>query len=283
MAEGKALGFGGSIVTLGHQYCSFSEAQLRGWASLDGVEIPGRDESGDPLALIAPARLLSLLGFSSVRVLDHSAYEGADILHDLNQPIPDELKGCFGVVLNGGTLEHIFHVPNVLANLHHLTRTGGRIIHIAPSSNQIDHGMYSFSPTFFYDYYSANKYLIRKAYLFECLDWDTPWTVYDYKPGSLDGFQGRIGGGRVLGTFFVAQKTAESTCDVIPQQGYYQSAWVAKTHPAGQPFLEGRLRTLLRQRVPGLWTAVREARRKLSLQASATRHGGPMPPRIGTF
>ena len=63
------------------------------------------------------------------------------------------------MIIDGGTMEHIFHIPNVLNNIYRMLRVGGRIIHISPSSNYVDHGFYSFSPTLFYDFYQTNKFV----------------------------------------------------------------------------------------------------------------------------
>src|ERR1700730_2098842 len=49
--------------------------------------------------------------------LDYSAYEGASIVHDLNAPIPQSLKGRFDAVIEAGALEHIFNFPVAISNL----------------------------------------------------------------------------------------------------------------------------------------------------------------------
>src|ERR1700761_8004235 len=52
-----------------------------------------------------------------IKSLDYSSYEGADVLHDLNKPIPDSWYGKYDVVIEAGTLEHIFNFPVAVANL----------------------------------------------------------------------------------------------------------------------------------------------------------------------
>src|SRR3546814_6352081 len=53
--------------------------------------------------------LFGELGFSQTESIDISAYEGCTHLADLNvSPIPDHLRQRFGLIYNGGTLEHIF-------------------------------------------------------------------------------------------------------------------------------------------------------------------------------
>ena len=41
---------------------------------------------------------LCLLGATRIESIDRSDYEQATILHDMNQPIPDALKGSFSLV-----------------------------------------------------------------------------------------------------------------------------------------------------------------------------------------
>jgi len=86
------------------------------------------------------------LKVAEVNTLDYSAYEGADLLHDLNQPIRDHLQGKFDVVVEAGSLEHVFNFPIAIANLMRMTRVGGMVSVSTPSNNLCGHGFYQFSP-----------------------------------------------------------------------------------------------------------------------------------------
>ena len=62
--------------------------------------------------------LFQALRFDSVTSIDYSAYEGSSVILDLNAAeTPDALHAQFDFVFDGGTMEHIFHVPNVLKHL----------------------------------------------------------------------------------------------------------------------------------------------------------------------
>jgi len=54
---------------------------------------------------------LGLLGANRVDSIDYSTYEGASIIHNLNEPLPSDLRQQFSAVFDGGTLEHVFDVP----------------------------------------------------------------------------------------------------------------------------------------------------------------------------
>ncbi|MBA2494397.1 MAG: hypothetical protein H0V31_06845 [Acidobacteria bacterium] len=90
------------------------------------------------------------LGAEEISAMDISDYENAAILHDLNQPIGDELKEKFTFVLDGGTLEHIFNFPTALSNAMKMVEVGGHLVIITGGNNFLGHGFYQFSPELFY-------------------------------------------------------------------------------------------------------------------------------------
>lgn len=90
------------------------------------------------------------LGAEEIQAMDFSDYEGAEILHDLNKPIGDELKEKFTFVLDGGTTEHVFNFPTALANAMEMVAVGGHLVIITGGNNFLGHGFYQFSPELFY-------------------------------------------------------------------------------------------------------------------------------------
>jgi SAM-dependent methyltransferase len=90
------------------------------------------------------------LGAARVEAMDNSNYEGAKLVHDLNQPIPPEWREQFDVVYDGGTLEHVFNFPVALRNSMELLRPGGRLFIHTCANNLCGHGFYQFSPELFY-------------------------------------------------------------------------------------------------------------------------------------
>lgn len=103
-----------------------------------------------------------MLGFAEVYALDYSDYEDADFIFDLNSAnLPEELKRRFDYILDGGTLEHVYHVPNALSNIVGMLRVGGKVFHYIPAERYVDHGFYSFSPCLLHDFYEANRFFIE--------------------------------------------------------------------------------------------------------------------------
>ena len=93
---------------------------------------------------------LQFLGAEEIAAMDFSDYEGAEIIHDLNKPVGDELKGKYTFVLDGGTTEHVFNFPVALANAMEMVETGGHLVIITGGNNFLGHGFYQFSPELFY-------------------------------------------------------------------------------------------------------------------------------------
>ncbi|MFN4284029.1 MAG: hypothetical protein ACK4NA_15445 [Alphaproteobacteria bacterium] len=220
LEEAERRPFRGIVGTLGKQRVFATHRQLR-QAFAHAGSAPSRSFPDDN-AIADDVTLLENLGFEKAESLDYSDYEGADQIIDLNSgALPDHLRERYDVLLDSGTIEHVFHVPNALANIHNMVKTGGRIIFIAPSSNHMEHGFYMFSPTFFHDYYKANGLRIDAIYVVRYRPEGGPWHVYEYSPIAWEQFQ--MGGldRHAYAVFLVATKTPGSRCDVIPQQGFY--------------------------------------------------------------
>ena len=109
-----------------------------------------------------------MLGARTVDSLDASAFEGATILHDLNEPISPDLHGAFDAVVDGGSLEHVFNFPVALQSCMEMVRIGGHLILITPANNYCGHGFYQFSPELFFRVLSArNGFALERMVAFE--------------------------------------------------------------------------------------------------------------------
>ncbi len=138
----------GDVVTLGRQDLNVYPAKLKALLESHGFSgeafAPGAADTGfaEPV--------FKALGAKSVASLDFSDFEGAEFVHDLNQPLPENLKQKFDTVIDGGTLEHVFHFPQALKNCMEMVRVGGRFYTHAPGNNWWGHGFYQCSPELFY-------------------------------------------------------------------------------------------------------------------------------------
>lgn len=236
--EAAADPFSGRALQLGRQHLFFDRGEFEGWAQIHGVKLRCdlvNSNKREPLLgpqYIDDGSFFSLLGFDTVESCDYSSDEDPTYVLDLNVEIDSMLAGRYDTVFDIGTLEHVFHVPNVLKNIHTLLKVGGRIVHQLPSSNHVDHGFYMFSPTLFADYYLANNYEICSLNVFEyAIKFQSgDFHVYQYHPAVLHKMSmGGFTNGKLLGINIVARKTADSTSQVIPQQSMYADRWSDKT------------------------------------------------------
>lgn len=111
--------------------------------------------------------MLSMLGAEKVFVFDVSNYEGADYVIDLNYDVDPKYHERFDVILDSGTLEHVFDTSCALANYVKMLKKGGRLIFFLPCSNAINHGFYSLQPNVFFDFFGANGFSDFNCYLME--------------------------------------------------------------------------------------------------------------------
>lgn len=188
------------------------------------------DERGIDSPPVAPfpidfARLVRMLGLGDLNVLDVSAYENADIVADLNDPVPPELRGRFGLIVDGGTMEHVFDVRQGMMNTADMLRPGGRVVHFSPVNNYVNHGFVQLSPTFYHDYYIANGFEdVRGVMLVQPRDHalSQPWNLFNYDHETMGGVNSMFCGEETqLAIYFTARKTPASTSNRVPMQTYF--------------------------------------------------------------
>lgn len=70
----------------------------------------------------------------------------ADLRFDLNLPLPVSLHEQFDVLLDIGTIEHVFDTRQVCVNYLSLVKLGGNLCLHVPVSGYYRHGLHTFSP-----------------------------------------------------------------------------------------------------------------------------------------
>jgi len=167
MARARKLGTElGDVVTIGRQSLTVPEAELTRIGRFLGIdETAARTVARDHYA----ERLLTLVyGAHSTCSIDVSAYEDADVIHDMNTPIPATLAGRFDTLLDGGTLEHLFDQRTVLTSYMALVRPGGSIFIQTNANNLCGHGFYQLSPELLYRVFApANGFEVQDMILIE--------------------------------------------------------------------------------------------------------------------
>ncbi len=236
LRQHKQRPFSGSVLQLGRNFVFFGWRELEEMALAEGVELTRSEStrlSNHPrlaaAGYIDDRTFFRALGFSEVHAVDLSAWEGADLLADLNREAPAELQGRFDLVFDSGTIAHIFDVSSTLGNIARMTRVGGRVVLCEPSSNHVDLGFHMFSPTLFSDYFGENRFQLDEIWLMEIRGaWyrgvftTDPCPAWRYRPGVFDALRFGGIGGKQLENLVAVTRTGESTCDRVPIQGWYR-------------------------------------------------------------
>ena len=128
--------------------------------------------------------LLRRLGALRADSMDISGYENCTVVHNLNEPLPRSLRQRYGLVLDGGTLEHVFDYPTAVRNALDAVRVGGHFAAIAPVNGYAGHGFYQLSPELFYRVLSPANGFRMVCALLKPLHWRSQWRAGSRSGGS---------------------------------------------------------------------------------------------------
>ncbi len=150
--EGVELG---EVLTLGRQDLNVYPAKMRALLAKHGYPTDAFEPDATDTGFAEP--VFKALGAKTVSSLDASDFEGANVVHDLNQPLPEKWRERFDLVYDGGTLEHVFNYPVALKNCMAMLRPGGCLITHTGANNWCGHGFYQFSPELFFRVFSPEN------------------------------------------------------------------------------------------------------------------------------
>lgn len=168
--------------------------------------------------------LFRFLGAEEVVSVDQSDFEGANLLHDLNEPFPENHRGRYSLVCDGGTLEHVFNYPAALRHCMDLVRLGGHFLTTPPAHNAMGHGFYQISPELFFRVFSKdNGFVLRKIILF---DLKADADFYEVNDPADTGHRTSLISKRPLVLAALAQRIAFTPIFArVPQQSDYAAQW----------------------------------------------------------
>jgi hypothetical protein len=184
----------------------------------------GLERKSLPLSSEYADQLFEVLGMSNPTILDASSYEGATILHDLNFPIPQSIKNQFSTVIDIGTSEHIYNIPQALQNLKDLCKINGHLLMVSPANNWLGHGFYQFSPELFFRAFDKSSgFEIKKLFLIKLKLTGDVW--YELNDPKSMGRRVTIATKRRCHLALIATKVSDDTNHIQAQQSDYESAW----------------------------------------------------------
>lgn len=210
----------------------------------------------DPTTLYAE-EFFSLLGVKHLTAIDANEYEGAQIIHDMNRPIPDSMSASFDVVLDGGTLEHVFDFPTGIRNAVQMVAPNGHFLSFTVANNFSGHGFYQFSPELFYRLLcKENGYALES-----CIMWEEIQGTRFYQVPDPESVKSRIALTSQSGTYLLVQakRIGSVSRDFVPQQSDYARHWESVQADLQSHAGKGGLRSALKN-IPLLRAAVLFAR-----------------------
>jgi hypothetical protein len=220
-------------MTLGRQkFAWMGPSQLSGAFRDAGLELTPAEAEADMAAEQGGAEpVFRRLGAREVRSLDASTYEGATDVHDLNDPLPDQLKEQFTCVLDGGTLEHVFNLPRGIQNAMEMVAPGGHLLLVTPTNNADGHGFYQFSPELYFRVLSPVNGFVVERMLIKDVDAKHWFEVVD--PAAIGR---RVEFRSPTQAYLYVQARRIDHCAPIfrewPQQSDYRIAWESEPRVA---------------------------------------------------
>ena len=253
-----------NVATLGRHHLNLTEKQISATFSESGVFLD-KGESSQILASEGGCSesLFQHLGAREITSFDASHYEGASVVHDFNERLPEEYHQRYSLVVDSGSLEHVFNFPCAIGNLMQAVRLGGHLLLCTPANNYCGHGFYQFSPELFYRVFSAQSgFKVEGLYL-----------TYGLSPDWHEVADPAVVGGRVfchsrkatLIGLLVRRIAAVDPFELpAPQQSDYASTWASNTTPKIKDAKKapGKMRRLIKSMVPGQVLTLRSIFRK---------------------
>ena len=176
--------------------------------------------------LVSDRSIFRALGNERVKAIDVSPYEGAEVIHDLNLPLSDHLKGIADFVVDGSTLDNTFNPAQTLRNFAELLRPGGRLLTINAFST-FETAYVIMPPLWYYDYFVVNRFADVKVYVSVPDNERKRASIYAIDADRLAELKremGHLSSIYSMCTVVFAEKAADSTSDRVPTQQHYRPA-----------------------------------------------------------
>lgn len=206
-----------SVCMLGRQELCLTKRQIKAFCK-DYRDILKSDIQQETFC----ENFLCSLGAQEIHSLDASDFEGADMICDLNKPIPVEFRNKFTCIIDGGTTEHVFSFDKAMENVIDMLEVGGYYIGMIPSNNWNGHGLYQLSPMLYMQLfcerngmelihlYLCNAFRSRKIREIQKRDITYRTELNGFSPTEL---------------YIVAKKISDRKGELVLQQGDYEQKW----------------------------------------------------------
>lgn len=217
----------GASVMLGRQRCRLKHPHRRHYRK--ALERAGKG-AVDLKTFFDPSGYaegpLQRLGFGTVETMDFSDYEGAQHLADLSKPLAKKFHNRFDFVLDGGTLEHVFDIPQAFRNVFAMLKPGGTFVSINGFTGWPGHGFYQFQPDLVWSFWKYMAHCeVRRCIALPMNPDHAPFDLPDNK-GSAERreYDARVPKGRVS-IYYEIYKPEGARLDGEVLQADYETKW----------------------------------------------------------
>ena len=240
----------GSVVQIGRQTVELTAPDMIGMFMRYGLPLPDDVVEIDRQTLQARQKAIGFvndrtffgaLGASEVHAVDHSDFEGADIIHDMNRPIGASLEGIADLIVDGSTLDNVHDPAVALMNYNRMLRAGGRVISVNAAKPDVQGAYCGMPPEWFLDYYAANDYADCQVYVqlnFPATKWQFPddpkraFMAVDLRSAIERGRAPELRYDGWAFTLVIAEKGSASTWQHVPRRArcrneVEQAQWLA--------------------------------------------------------
>ncbi len=186
---------------------------------------------GNPFSMKFCEGFFSGIGSTGIESIDYSNYESATYNHDMNMEISSNFHNKYDIIIDGGTIEHIFNVPQVFENIINMLTINGIFISVTCNNNFSGHGFYQYSPEVFLSAFTEKYGMkLEKLYLAVCDTDLSQWVdVNSHNTGGTKRVETMIQTSKQTYIITIARKVSNERCSLItqpPQQySYAEGDW----------------------------------------------------------
>lgn len=172
--------------------------------------------------------LLQFLGGKIIHSIDASNYEGATVVADFNKPISGVFSDRCSTYLDFGSMEHIFDVAQVVRNVKSLLDVGGNLLIVTDCDGHAGHGLYQFSPEFFYSAFGSDNGFSNTTVFI--VDDAAPRMWHLIRPPKVAKERVNIPEGRQYTIVCLAEKSDQASSIEVQQSDYVDQSWKVEGH-----------------------------------------------------
>jgi len=232
----------GDVLLIGRQTVMLTPDAARALLARESVpvragfqaEIDKSTVGSDAAPYLTDRSFFSMFCDARVIALDVSDYEDAEIVHDLNAPLPAKHESIADFIFNGSCMDNLFDPAMAMKSMSKMLRPGGRVVHLEHGT-PINGAILCYSPEWFFDFYAINNYADCKTFVCTFIKTITgPWRISQWHPFYVEGAETRLSATNLgVGDFFnivIAEKGTNSTNDKTPIQSHYRVFQEDGTH-----------------------------------------------------